>query len=145
MTTDWHQKAACGDAADDADLWYADDRTAPGRADLEKARAVCARCPVRKPCLAEALIDEGDARSAGRHGMRGGLDRKQRRAVYVRLKSTGRLHVLQRWIATGPSPVERARVLHDVHGLTATEAARRLGLNPKQVQRWRQAGWSVAA
>jgi WhiB family transcriptional regulator, redox-sensing transcriptional regulator len=36
--------------ADDADLWFAD---AP--ADLERAKALCAGCPVRAECLAGAL------------------------------------------------------------------------------------------
>ncbi len=35
---------------DDADLWFADDP-----AELERAKALCAQCPVRSECLAGAL------------------------------------------------------------------------------------------
>jgi WhiB family redox-sensing transcriptional regulator len=34
----------------DPDLWFAD-----SPADLEKAKALCADCPIRRQCLAEAL------------------------------------------------------------------------------------------
>ena len=34
----------------DPDLWFAD-----SPADLERAKALCADCPIRRPCLAAAL------------------------------------------------------------------------------------------
>ncbi|BCO37237.1 WhiB family transcriptional regulator [Mycobacterium heckeshornense] len=34
----------------DPDLWFADHP-----ADLERAKALCAQCPIRRQCLAEAL------------------------------------------------------------------------------------------
>lgn len=36
--------------AADADLWFAEDP-----ADLERAKALCAGCPIRRQCLAAAL------------------------------------------------------------------------------------------
>jgi WhiB family redox-sensing transcriptional regulator len=38
----------------DPDLWFADNP-----ADLERAKALCTRCPIRSQCLAEAL-DRGE-------------------------------------------------------------------------------------
>ncbi|MFC0314065.1 WhiB family transcriptional regulator [Gordonia phosphorivorans] len=34
----------------DADLWFAESPT-----DLETAKALCLRCPLRRPCLSEAI------------------------------------------------------------------------------------------
>lgn len=66
----WWTRAACTDV--DPDLFY------PERGEsAQPAKMVCARCPVRKPCLADALamppgLDEG---------IRAGLSAKQRRAI----------------------------------------------------------------
>ena len=34
----------------DADLWFSEKRV-----DMERAKAICARCPIRRECLAAAL------------------------------------------------------------------------------------------
>lgn len=34
----------------DADMWFSESRV-----DLERAKAICARCPIRRECLAAAL------------------------------------------------------------------------------------------
>ncbi len=43
--------------------------------DYTAARAICATCPVRRPCLDAALSEE---RSGARHGMRGGMTAEER-------------------------------------------------------------------
>lgn len=64
----WQDLAGCRDA--DTELFYpeAGKRSGP-------AKAFCARCPVRRQCLAHAL-EVGE-----RHGVWGGLSEDERRAV----------------------------------------------------------------
>jgi WhiB family redox-sensing transcriptional regulator len=70
--------AACNGA--DPDLFFAPDfeRTADWKARIAKAKAVCARCPVRDACLAYAL-DTGQW-----FGIWGGLTEDERRAMLRR-------------------------------------------------------------
>ncbi len=67
----WRDWAACRGA--DLDLFF------PGRGEsAESARRVCARCPVREPCLDYAL------RHGITHGIWGGLAERDRRALRSR-------------------------------------------------------------
>ena len=67
----WRELAACRGA--DLDLFF------PGRGEsAEPARRVCARCPVREPCLDYAL------RHGIVHGIWGGLAERDRRALRSR-------------------------------------------------------------
>ncbi|MPZ66671.1 MAG: WhiB family transcriptional regulator [Pseudonocardiaceae bacterium] len=50
LDTDIDVETALPCLSDDPDLWFAE---AP--ADLERAKALCADCPVRQACLASAL------------------------------------------------------------------------------------------
>jgi WhiB family redox-sensing transcriptional regulator len=58
---DWREDASCARPGVDPETFYPE----PGqRGRVAKARAICARCPVADPCLAEALgmpawLDEG--------------------------------------------------------------------------------------
>jgi hypothetical protein len=54
-----------------------------------KAKAVCALCPVRKPCAEQAFIEEGSA-PYGRYGIRGWMTPAQRDVVYRRGGLRGR-------------------------------------------------------
>ncbi|MFD3777324.1 WhiB family transcriptional regulator [Streptomyces sp. NPDC058612] len=45
------------------------------------ALAMCAACPVRNPCLAEALKEEGTTTAYYREGIRGGLNEAERAAL----------------------------------------------------------------
>jgi WhiB family redox-sensing transcriptional regulator len=54
--------------------------------ELDRARRICAPCPVREECLAEALAMEGGATAKGRYGIRAGLTGGQRRALYEALR-----------------------------------------------------------
>lgn len=46
--------------------------------DVAQAKAVCAKCPVRKPCLAAALDDEAGQPPRLRETVRGGLTPRER-------------------------------------------------------------------
>jgi WhiB family transcriptional regulator, redox-sensing transcriptional regulator len=76
---DWQLRAACCGA--DAALFFAPnyfERREEKDAREAKAKAICAVCPVREPCLAYALgIRE-------RHGVWGGLNEFERRQVLRR-------------------------------------------------------------
>lgn len=83
--TSWRDRAACID--EDPMLFYPEDAPRRDAAALaEEAKAICARCPVRTNCLEAELRKEtgttGRPLSAGfRHGIRGGLDGDERRAL----------------------------------------------------------------
>ncbi|MEU1122158.1 WhiB family transcriptional regulator [Streptomyces sp. NPDC005899] len=50
-----------------------------GQSDVTRAAiAICMGCPVRRPCLAEALAEEGSAAASHRFGVRGGCSPRQR-------------------------------------------------------------------
>lgn len=73
MNTGWEQEAACRNL--DPMLFY------PAKDAVEqqeRARQVCAGCPVREQCLTSTLADEKRLRPSDRDGIRAGLDGKQR-------------------------------------------------------------------
>ena len=75
MNTTWRQRAACRGV--DPDIFYpvSDEEAGP-------AKAICAQCPVRQPCLEHAL----DVRE--RDGVWGGAtERERRRMLRQRRKS----------------------------------------------------------
>jgi|SRR3954468_1115500 len=72
---DWRMLAACQDYDPEMFFPVADEHTPKGAADLAKAKAVCATCPVRKACLTWAL-DTGQA-----DGVWGGASEDERRAM----------------------------------------------------------------
>lgn len=74
----WSADAACREA--DPDLFYAEGDTGTALLETAEAKRFCARCPVREPCLAEAL-ERGE-----RHGVWGGLDTAERRTVTRRAR-----------------------------------------------------------
>lgn len=62
----------------DPDLFFPE----TGQHDLTRAaKRICAGCPVRRACLAEALAEEGTARASHRHGVRGGCSPRERAAI----------------------------------------------------------------
>ncbi len=64
----WTDQAVCAQV--DPEIFF------PPRGDMGfPAKRVCARCPVRAECLAEALETDD------RFGVRGGLSERQRRAL----------------------------------------------------------------
>jgi WhiB family redox-sensing transcriptional regulator len=79
-TTDWRSAGACLRA--DPDLFFPVSGSGPAEEQITKATAICARCPVREPCLEFALA------TGQQHGIWGGtrpeerlrLRRRQRQA-----------------------------------------------------------------
>ncbi|MFB7440209.1 WhiB family transcriptional regulator [Streptomyces mirabilis] len=67
----WKDSAACAAPGIDPDLFHAGERETE---QVDQARAVCNRCPVRAACLT-AAYDEGDG-----WAIRGGLTNRQRNA-----------------------------------------------------------------
>lgn len=67
----WHALGAC---VGETDLMFSDEPS-----DKARARGLCSTCPVRKPCLAEALLRREP------EGIWGGLDENQRRMLMKQL------------------------------------------------------------
>jgi len=72
-TGTWVDDAAC--VGTDPELWFPT-TTSEKRGDpYREARAICLRCPVVEPCLADALRVDAEH---GAHGMRAGLSANER-------------------------------------------------------------------
>lgn len=69
----WTDRAAC--RYEDPELFFPISMTGPGRAQAEEAKAVCARCPVRRECLEYALATHQEA------GIWGGLTEDELRTL----------------------------------------------------------------
>ena len=79
---DWRARAAC--RGSDPELFFPTAESGPVRAgQVAAAKAVCARCPVRAACLAEAL-----ARIP--YGIAGGLTEYERRRLRAGDRATAR-------------------------------------------------------
>ena len=70
---DWRHVAACRD--EDPELFFPIGNTGPALLQIEEAKSVCRRCPVREECLQFALESGQDA------GVWGGLSEDERRAL----------------------------------------------------------------
>ena len=68
---DWWKSAACQDA--DPELFFPVSAAGLGRKDVVRAKAVCASCIVRRPCLQFALATHQA------HGVWGGTTEEERR------------------------------------------------------------------
>jgi WhiB family redox-sensing transcriptional regulator len=71
--TDWLGNAACRDA--DPELFFPVSDIRAARAQVEAAKKVCRRCPVRGTCLSWALDHEQEA------GIWGGMTEEERRRL----------------------------------------------------------------
>ena len=69
---DWTERAACRGV--DTELFFPVSTQGPALAQIEQARAICARCPVLDDCL------EFATRTGQRHGIWGGKTAEERRA-----------------------------------------------------------------
>ncbi|HEX7094373.1 MAG TPA: WhiB family transcriptional regulator [Acidimicrobiales bacterium] len=69
----WRELAACRDT--DPDLFFPVGTTGPAIEQIAAAKAVCATCPSREPCLEYALITNQDS------GVWGGLAEDERRKL----------------------------------------------------------------
>jgi WhiB family redox-sensing transcriptional regulator len=79
---DWRHGAACRD--EDPELFFPITETGPGAQQVDRAKAVCARCPVRERCLEYALEGGLD------HGVFGGTTETERRALRRRDRTAPR-------------------------------------------------------
>lgn len=70
---DWRIRAACRDT--DPDLFFPVGTTGPAVEQIAAAKAVCASCPSREPCLEFALGSNQDS------GVWGGLSEEERRVI----------------------------------------------------------------
>jgi WhiB family transcriptional regulator, redox-sensing transcriptional regulator len=74
----WRESAACQQV--DTELFFPVSRSGRGAAEARQAKAICARCPVRQPCLSYALA----TRQA--YGIWGGYDDEERRVLHRRME-----------------------------------------------------------
>ena len=106
----WRELAACRGA--DLDLFF------PERGETaEPARRVCARCPVREPCLDYAVSNRII------HGVWGGLTERERRAL-----RSG-------WVRASRRDRDRAILAAEAAGYTAAAIGRSFGLSRTSVTR----------
>jgi len=70
---EWVHRARCKD--EDPELFFPVGTAAPALAQIDAAKAVCARCDVRAECLDWAMTTGQDA------GVWGGLSEEERRAL----------------------------------------------------------------
>lgn len=71
--SEWREQAACRD--EDPELFFPIGHGPAAQAQIVEAKAVCARCPVVRECLAWALETGQDA------GVWGGLTEEERRQL----------------------------------------------------------------
>lgn len=77
----WREDAACRHA--DPETFFPDGTAGPALAEIERAREICAGCPVRTRCLDWAL------QNGAAFGIWGGLTEDERRAVAARSSHRG--------------------------------------------------------
>ncbi len=70
MTATWRKRAACRGI--DVEVFYT---MTEDEADAAPAKAICAECPVRQPCLEHALTHRE------REGVWGGASERERRRI----------------------------------------------------------------
>jgi WhiB family redox-sensing transcriptional regulator len=106
----WRELAACRGV--DLDLFF------PERGEsAESARRVCARCPVRQPCLDYAITNRIV------HGVWGGLTERERRAL-----RSG-------WVRASRRDRDRAILAAEAAGYTSAAIGRSFGLSRTSVTR----------
>lgn len=69
----WRESAACRDA--DHELFFPISAAGSSLAEIRKAKAICARCPVQPECLRYALA------TGQEYGIWGGYDEHERRRL----------------------------------------------------------------
>jgi WhiB family redox-sensing transcriptional regulator len=70
---EWVHRALCKD--EDPELFFPAGNTGPAASQIEAAKAVCSRCPVRIECLEWAMGTAQDS------GVWGGLSEEERRSL----------------------------------------------------------------
>lgn len=80
----WTDRAACVDVP--TEVFFPVAPRGCGRVAYEPARKICAGCPVRSECLADALENEPQS-NGQRYGFVGGLTPRQRSDRYHELRT----------------------------------------------------------
>jgi WhiB family redox-sensing transcriptional regulator len=106
----WRQQAAC--RGPDLNLFFPERGESAG-----PARQVCARCPVRQPCLEYALSNRIT------HGIWGGMTERERRPLQ------------SDWIQAARRERDRAILTADATGYTTAAIGRSFGLSHTSVTR----------
>jgi WhiB family transcriptional regulator, redox-sensing transcriptional regulator len=73
LTHEWWRTASCRDA--EPELFFPISATAASRAQVQRAKQICASCPVRLECLSYALDNRQE------QGIWGGLTEEERRRL----------------------------------------------------------------
>jgi WhiB family redox-sensing transcriptional regulator len=85
----WRHLAACREL--DTNLFFpVGSKASTVIDDIAKAKAVCADCPVRLPCLQFALVSNQE------YGVWGGYDEEERRGLRRQWRKAGRSHRARR-------------------------------------------------
>lgn len=80
MSAAWEVQARCRTVG--VEPFFPEGNGGKYRAAADEAKAVCAMCPVRKPCLDYALAFEGGSEHGQRAGIWGGLTPRERHAIH---------------------------------------------------------------
>lgn len=125
--TDWWEQAVC--ARVDPEVWFPASRRI---AELNRAKELCADCPVRAQCLDEAMRAEGAAGASNRSGVFGGQSPTARRRLY----ETDPV----RWGGppTDVAPVKSAAAQLAARGRPIQEIAERYEVTTRTAHRWIQ-------
>lgn len=73
VSMDWRHRSVCRE--EDPELFFPIGNTGPALLQIEEAKAVCRRCPVKEQCLIWALETGQD------HGVWGGMSEDERRSM----------------------------------------------------------------
>ena len=149
MSGSWMSRAVCRGV--DPELFFPVGESGPALAQVVEAKAVCARCPVRAPCLEFALVAITDGVAGGlTEQERRALSRDRRRRAPVPAAGAARVPggVDRRVVASllagepvsGASAGESAFVAVQLYlaGHQAGWIAARLGVSNRRVHRWLQ-------
>lgn len=128
--TEWMARAVC--RFEDPEIFFPTAEDGPELvAQVALARSVCARCPVRAECLAEA-------RARIPYGIAGGLTPEERRTPRPRRAGIEPVVALDDGLRPGASrsQVQAAGRVLLAAGRSQQEVARRCGVSARTVARW---------
>jgi hypothetical protein len=125
---DWRDREACSSAS--PDLFFPAGEDGPAyEAQVAAAKAVCARCPVRAECLAEALVRIP-------YGIAGGLTPEDRRRLPRRPRGTDVEVEGRTRLAASRAEAAAAGVALLAAGRPARSVAQLCGVTERTVTRW---------
>ena len=89
-------RPACARRGVDPELFFPEGYTSAHTRQIDAARALCAACPARTACLADAMRAEAGKPHPFRHGIRGGLTPTERTALSKARHAAARAAVMAR-------------------------------------------------